>query len=218
MRHRILRHVGQRTELLAAVSHDLRTPLTRMRLELELLGADGDDPVLAGPAQRRRRDGEAGRELSGLRPRRGPGGGRAHRPEADPRQHARARRAQRCRARDQDGAAADPAAPPAGLPPLPRQPRRQCLPLRRLDRDQRSSAATSSSRSQVEDDGPGIPEAYREKVFQPFFRLDAAPTARMPAPASASPSPATWCWAMAATCKLERSSRGGLRALMLLPA
>jgi two-component system osmolarity sensor histidine kinase EnvZ len=41
MRKRILRHLGQRTELLAAVSHDLRTPLTRMKLELELLSAGG---------------------------------------------------------------------------------------------------------------------------------------------------------------------------------
>jgi two-component system, OmpR family, osmolarity sensor histidine kinase EnvZ len=37
MRKRILRHIGQRTELLAAVSHDLRTPLTRMKLALEML-------------------------------------------------------------------------------------------------------------------------------------------------------------------------------------
>ena len=46
MRKRILRHIGQRTELLAAVSHDLRTPLTRMKLELELLTAG--DPVGPG--------------------------------------------------------------------------------------------------------------------------------------------------------------------------
>jgi two-component system osmolarity sensor histidine kinase EnvZ len=36
MKARIQRHVGQRTILLAAVSHDLRTPLTRLKLELAL--------------------------------------------------------------------------------------------------------------------------------------------------------------------------------------
>jgi two-component system osmolarity sensor histidine kinase EnvZ len=36
MKARIQRHVDQRTTLLAAVSHDLRTPLTRLKLELEL--------------------------------------------------------------------------------------------------------------------------------------------------------------------------------------
>ena len=37
MRDRIERHVHQRTALLAGVSHDLRTPLTRMKLELAML-------------------------------------------------------------------------------------------------------------------------------------------------------------------------------------
>ena len=36
MKSRIQRHVDQRTTLLAAVSHDLRTPLTRLELELAL--------------------------------------------------------------------------------------------------------------------------------------------------------------------------------------
>ena len=36
MRERIQRHIHQRTALLASVSHDLRTPLTRLRLELAL--------------------------------------------------------------------------------------------------------------------------------------------------------------------------------------
>ncbi|MEE9328932.1 MAG: ATP-binding protein [Parvularculaceae bacterium] len=41
MRQRIKRHMTQRTDMLAGVSHDLRTPLTRMKLALALM--DGDD-------------------------------------------------------------------------------------------------------------------------------------------------------------------------------
>lgn len=36
MKDRIQRHITQRTEMLAGVSHDLRTPLTRMKLQLEM--------------------------------------------------------------------------------------------------------------------------------------------------------------------------------------
>ena len=36
MKERIQRHIDQRTALLASVSHDLRTPLTRLKLEVAL--------------------------------------------------------------------------------------------------------------------------------------------------------------------------------------
>ncbi|NBX97453.1 HAMP domain-containing protein [bacterium] len=47
MRERISRQLRTRTEMLAGISHDLRTPLTRMKLQLAMLG-----------------DGEAAKELS----------------------------------------------------------------------------------------------------------------------------------------------------------
>jgi two-component system osmolarity sensor histidine kinase EnvZ len=45
MRDRITQHVEQRTHMLAGVSHDLKTVLTRFKLELELIG---DNPESAG--------------------------------------------------------------------------------------------------------------------------------------------------------------------------
>ncbi len=39
MRDRIRRQIAQRTDMLSGVSHDLRTPLTRMKLQLAMMGA-----------------------------------------------------------------------------------------------------------------------------------------------------------------------------------
>ncbi|SOD92148.1 ATP-binding protein [Caenispirillum bisanense] len=43
MRDRISRQIEQRTEMLAGVSHDLRTPLTRMKLQIAMMNGDDED-------------------------------------------------------------------------------------------------------------------------------------------------------------------------------
>ena len=42
MKERIQRQISERTQMLAGVSHDLRTPLTRMKLQLAMLPDNGD--------------------------------------------------------------------------------------------------------------------------------------------------------------------------------
>ena len=56
MKSRIERAIEQRTAMLAGVSHDLRTILTRFKLELALIG---DSPEVEAMKQGRRRDGRA---------------------------------------------------------------------------------------------------------------------------------------------------------------
>ena len=46
MRERIVRQIEQRTTMLAGVSHDLRTILTRFRLQLEFLAETADSEEL----------------------------------------------------------------------------------------------------------------------------------------------------------------------------
>ena len=78
MQERIRRFLAQRTEMLAGVSHDLRTPLTRLRLALAMLPTHrGAAAGRRGNDRRRGGDGAHDRRLPGVRPRRGDRTGRS---------------------------------------------------------------------------------------------------------------------------------------------
>lgn len=46
MKERVMRQITQRTDMLSAVSHDLRTPLTRMKLQLEMMESSAENEDL----------------------------------------------------------------------------------------------------------------------------------------------------------------------------
>ena len=215
MRNRILRHVGQRTELLAAVSHDLRTPLTRMRLALELLGADSD-PGLSD--LRTDLDEMAKLVESYLAFARGEG-----REAVEPTALRPILDSMRDRA-ERSGVSLEVKMERPLIMPLRPLAFRRCL-ANLVDNACRYAGWIGISvqrrdefiEIQVEDDGPGIPEAYREKVFQPFFRLDQRHGEDAGTGLGLTIARDV-VLGHGGDLKLERSSRGGLRALMLLPA
>ena len=141
MKARIERSIEQRTAMLAGVSHDLRTILTRFKLELALIG---DSPEVE--AMRKDVDemiGDAG-SLSRLCPR------RLRRARAADRHVGGAGgTAQRCRAPRPQGDRRLPR--PAGrhgeagrIQALPRQSRHQCGAPRQCDRDHRPPRSSLS--------------------------------------------------------------------------
>jgi two-component system, OmpR family, osmolarity sensor histidine kinase EnvZ len=215
MRNRILRHVGQRTELLAAVSHDLRTPLTRMRLALELLGADSD-PGLSD--LRTDLDEMAKLVESYLAFARGEGREAVEPTALKPILDSMRDRAER------SGVSLEVKMERPLIMPLRPLAFRRCL-ANLVDNACRYAGWIGISvqrrdefiEIQVEDDGPGIPEAYREKVFQPFFRLDQRHGEDAGTGLGLTIARDV-VLGHGGDLKLERSSRGGLRALMLLPA
>jgi two-component system osmolarity sensor histidine kinase EnvZ len=216
MRSRILRHIGQRTELLAAVSHDLRTPLTRMRLELELLDADAD-PVLAGLRQD---VGEMSRlvdEYLGFA--RGESRETAEPTDLGPVLESMRQRAER------SGVALEIALDGPIVVPLRPTAFHRCLG-NLVDNACHYGRWVGISARQgednveiaIEDDGPGIPEPFREKVFEPFFRLDGQRADAGVGTGLGLTIARDVALAHGGDLQLDQSRKGGLKALLRLPA
>ena len=214
MRERIQRHIDQRTALLASVSHDLRTPLTRLRLELALappfkrakaMQGDLDEMehmIVEYHAFARGEAGEAAQAMS----------------IADLLESAAedVRRA---------GAEAEVVAPPdlsAVLRPLAFKRALSNLAGNAAAHGERvrfSARALPSGGLEVavEDDGPGIPEELHEEAFHPFSRLDASRNQNSKGVGLGLAIARDVARGHGGDITLERSDMGGLRAVIRLP-
>nr|WP_224817046.1 ATP-binding protein [Hasllibacter sp. MH4015] len=171
MRARIEGHLEQRTLMLSGVSHDLRTPLTRMRLALGMMepGPDRDD--LARDVDEMEAllntflDFVRGEALDDPEP-------------ADP--VALARKVVDAARRGGGEVALSVPADGADVPMRPMAVQRALTNLvsnaLRYGKTAQVSVALydRAVRFSVEDDGPGIPEHRRADAMRPFTRLDAA--------------------------------------------
>ncbi|MDP6352270.1 MAG: ATP-binding protein [Alphaproteobacteria bacterium] len=168
MRARIQRQISQRTEMLAGVSHDLRTPLTRMKLQLAML-PDGD-----ATRDLRTDVGEMEKMVEGyLSFARGEG---AEVPVPTRLDEVLGEVVTSARRK---GATIELHCAPGLVLTLRRHAVRRAL-TNLIDNAARHgsrilvSATTDDDLVEItiDDDGPGIPPEQRESVFKPFHRLD----------------------------------------------
>lgn len=168
MRERIKRQIQQRTEMLAGVSHDLRTPLTRMKLQLEMLQDSPDTDNLKSDVLEMQQMVEGFLAFA-----RGEGTEQSQITDLTALVQEVAGQMKR------EGGAIDLHVEKPIMMPLRREAMRRCLTnlmSNALRHGQQVSVTVGQRKNIIEitidDDGPGIPAHRREDVFKPFFRLD----------------------------------------------
>ena len=213
MQSRIMRQIQQRTEMLAGVSHDLRTPLTRMRLELAMMPENETTAELKADID------EMEKMLEGyLAFARGEGTEQAQQVDLAPLLREAIGNAERA------GAQISSTVPDGLVTWVRPDAFRRCVSnlLSNARRHAGHVAVTARRLKErieiaIDDDGPGIAAEYREAVFRPFYRIDS------------SRNPDTGGVGLGLTIArdvmrshggdllLESAPLGGLRALIRLP-
>lgn len=168
MRDRIQRQITQRTDMLAGVSHDLRTPLTRMKLQLEMVKDSSDTAALKDDVA------EMEHMVEGyLAFARGEG---FETPKPTNIAHILGDVVVSAKRR---GAAVDFHTEGQFVVRVRQNAFKRCINnlLDNADRHATHVSIRTGKRGDaieitVDDDGPGIPKHLRDEAFKPFFRLD----------------------------------------------
>ncbi len=214
MRERIQKQITQRTDMLAGVSHDLRTPLTRMKLQLAMLGdgpeiddlkADVADmeTMIDGYLEFARGEGTERPELVDL-------GGLLFEAIASARR---------------EGAIIEETIEDGVVLPLRPQAFKRCLAnllsnaVRYADRIwiQAGRNGTRFVEVKIDDNGPGIPEDHIEDVFRPFYRIDPSRNQQTGGSGLGLTIARDIVRGHGGDLQLGRSPKGGLRCRLRLP-
>jgi two-component system osmolarity sensor histidine kinase EnvZ len=214
MRERIERQIEQRTTMLSGVSHDLRTVLTRFRLELEMLGDTPDTRALRADVD------EMSRMLEDyLAFAQGDAGEATERVDLPALLDEIAENARRTGDTVETAFEGEP------------QALLRALGFRRCLANLVGNAAKHADRIAVkarhadgwltvtvDDDGPGIPPAEREAVFRPFYRLDSGRNVDSGGSGLGLAISRDIAMSHGGDVILADSPLGGLRAIVQIPA
>jgi two-component system osmolarity sensor histidine kinase EnvZ len=212
MRNRIRRYADQRTAMLAGVSHDLRTPLTRLKLELALLPKGTDMTAAKADIA------EMEQMLDGyLAFAKGEEGEQPVETDIS----ALAKEAVSHLGARTNLEVVAPLIVPMRLRPLAMKRAISNLANNAADYGKRVrvtvAAEAESAVVTVEDDGPGIPEANHEDAFRPFSRLDAARNQNVSGVGLGLTIARDTARAHGGDVVLGRSDLSGLKATLRLP-
>jgi two-component system osmolarity sensor histidine kinase EnvZ len=213
MRDRIQRQIQQRTTMLAGVSHDLRTPLTRMKLQLSMMGEGQDVSDLKKDIVDMERMIDAYLQFA-----RGEGEEEAMRLDL------KALMEEYIAGFNKEDLRVIYEIPDNLTLPLRPVAFRRCVMnlLENALKYGRSAWVTARRFENmieiwIEDDGPGIPEAQYSDVFKPFFRGEASRNSKTGGVGLGLPIVQDIVLSHGGSIWLDKSPKGGLRVVIDLP-